>query len=85
MADVDNLVEMQWAVLAGMIVNPDSIGPVLAQLGPEFTVLRQTPAEAIASLAGDAAALGVELLRQGKVAWRPGFDGEYGKLSFPGR
>ena len=57
---------------------------LLAQLGPEFTVLRQTPAEAIASLAGDAAALGVELLRQGKVAWRPGFDGEYGKLSFPG-
>ena len=57
---------------------------LLAQLGPEFTVLRQTPAEAIASLAGEAAALGVELLRQGKVAWRPGFDGEYGKLSFPG-
>ena len=57
---------------------------LLAQLGPEFTVLRQTPAEAIASLAGEAAAQGVELLRQGKVAWRPGFDGEYGKLSFPG-
>ncbi len=57
---------------------------LLAQLGPEFTVLRQTPAEAIASLAGDAAAQGVELLRQGQVAWRPGFDGEYGKLSFPG-
>ena len=57
---------------------------LLAQLGPEFTVLCQTPAEAIASLAGEAAAQGVELLRQGKVAWRPGFDGEYGKLSFPG-
>ena len=57
---------------------------LLAQLGPEFTVLRQAPAEAIASLAGEAAAQGVELLRQGKVAWRPGFDGEYGKLSFPG-
>ena len=57
---------------------------LLAQLGPEFTVLRQTPAEAIASLAGEAAAQGVELLRQGQVAWRPGFDGEYGKLSFPG-
>ena len=57
---------------------------LLAQLGPEFTVLRQTPAEAIAGLAGEAAAQGVELLRQGKVAWRPGFDGEYGKLSFPG-
>ena len=40
--------------------------------------------EAIASLAGEAAAQGVELLRQGQVAWRPGFDGEYGKLSFPG-
>ena len=40
MADVDNLVEMQWAVLAGMIVNPDSVGPVLAQLGPEdFTTI----------------------------------------------
>ena len=57
---------------------------LLAQLGPEFTGLRQTPAEAIASLAGEAAAQGVELLRQGQVAWRPGFDGEYGKLSFPG-
>ena len=57
---------------------------LLAQLGPEFTVLRQAPAEAIASLAGEAAAQGVELLRQGKVAWRPGFDEEYGKLSFPG-
>lgn len=57
---------------------------LLAQLGPEFTVLRQTPAEAIAGLAGEAAAQGVELLRQGQVAWRPGFDGEYGKLSFPG-
>ena len=56
---------------------------LLAQLGPEFTVLRQTPAEAIASLAGEAAAQGVELLRQGKVAWRPGFDGESRQALLP--
>lgn len=58
---------------------------LLAQLGPEFTVLRQTPAEAIASLAGEAAAQGVELLRQGKVAWRPGFDGSTASSPSPGR
>ena len=41
-------------------------------------------AESCFTLMREAAAQGVELLRQGKVAWRPGFDGEYGKLSFPG-
>lgn len=35
MADTENLVSLQWSVLAGMIVNPDSVGPVLAQLGPQ--------------------------------------------------
>lgn len=36
----DNLLDLQWSVLAGIIVNPASAGPVLAQLGPEdFTSL----------------------------------------------
>ena len=33
-------------------------------------------------LAGEPVAQGISLLRQGRLAWQPGFDGVYGKLSF---
>ena len=54
---------------------------LLSQLGTEFSVLREAPVETIAAVAGEPVARGISLLRQGKAAWQPGFDGVYGTLS----
>lgn len=53
---------------------------LLSQLGPEFTVLRETPVEEIAAIAGPVAAEGVRRMRTGEVALSPGYDGEYGRI-----
>lgn len=55
---------------------------LLSQLGAEFTLLRETNISEISRVAGDAVGEGVRCLREGKVAWNPGFDGEYGTLRF---
>ena len=55
---------------------------LISQLGPELFLLREAPLQGIASLAGEPVAQGISLLRQGRLAWQPGFDGVYGKLSF---
>ena len=54
---------------------------LLSQLGTEFAILREAPVETIAAVAGEPVAQGISLLRQGKTAWQPGFDGVYGTLS----
>ena len=54
---------------------------LLHELGPEFTILRQTPIEDIARVAGPCVAEGIRRLRLGRVERRAGFDGEYGVIS----
>ena len=54
---------------------------MLRKLGPEFSILREVPAEDIARTAGPCVAEGIRRLRSGQVERRPGFDGEYGVIS----
>ena len=54
---------------------------LLAELGPEFPILREVPVEDIGCIAGPCVAEGVRRLRMGQVERRPGFDGEYGVIS----
>ncbi len=54
---------------------------LLSRLGPEFSILRELPAEALEREAGFAAGEGLRRLRAGKVLRQPGFDGQYGVIS----
>ena len=54
---------------------------LLRDLGPEFTILREVPAEDIRRAAGPCVAEGIRRLRAGPVERRAGFDGEYGVIS----
>lgn len=56
-------------------------GRLLRTLGPEFTILRETPIEDIQTAAGPCVAEGIRRLRAGQVERRAGFDGEYGVIS----
>ena len=53
---------------------------LLAELGPEFEILRNIPPEDIRRAAGDCVAEGIQRLRNGQVECVPGFDGEYGVI-----
>lgn len=53
---------------------------LLAELGPEFYILREAPLEDIRRAAGPCVAEGIRRLRDGKVDLSPGYDGEYGKI-----
>ena len=53
---------------------------MIAQLGPEFEILRNLPLEDIQRVAGIRVAEGIQRLRQGQVERIPGFDGEYGTI-----
>lgn len=53
---------------------------MLEQLGPEFTILRETPVEDIAKSFGHLVGEGIRRLRAGQVIRLPGFDGEYGTI-----
>ena len=53
---------------------------LLAELGPEFEILRNIPPEDIRRAAGDRMAEGIQRLRNGQVECVPGFDGEYGVI-----
>ncbi|MGE5588776.1 MAG: endonuclease Q family protein, partial [Clostridia bacterium] len=50
-------------------------------LGAEIPLLREAPLEGIAALAGPVVAEAVRRVRHGEVSYRPGYDGEYGKLT----
>ena len=54
---------------------------LLAQLGTEFTILRETPVEDIERAAGPCVAEGVRRIREGRVERIAGYDGEYGKIA----
>lgn len=54
---------------------------MLAGLGPEFAVLREVPLEDIRKKSGELLSEGIRRLRAGEVIRKPGFDGEYGKIS----
>lgn len=53
---------------------------LLRNFGPEFTVLRTTPLNDLAAMAGPCISEGIRRLRSGQVEWQPGYDGEYGKM-----
>ena len=53
---------------------------MLAELGPEFQILREIPEEEICRCAGERIAEGVRRLRAGEVERIPGYDGEYGTI-----
>ncbi len=53
---------------------------MLRKLGAEFTILRELPMEEISRVSGRLIAEGIGRLRRGEADWRPGFDGEYGRL-----
>ena len=55
-------------------------GKMLESLGAEFYILREAPLEDIRIAAGPCIEEGIRRLRNGKVEWEPGYDGEYGKL-----
>jgi len=54
---------------------------LLRHVGPELFVLRLAPLEDIEKRAGALVAEGIRRLRAGRVDIRPGYDGEYGKIS----
>ena len=54
---------------------------LLRHIGPELFVLRLAPLEDIERRAGALVAEGIRRLRAGRVDIRPGYDGEYGKIS----
>ncbi|HRA65998.1 MAG TPA: UvrD-helicase domain-containing protein, partial [Caldilinea sp.] len=53
-------------------------GRLLARLGSELTILRETRLEEIAAAGGDPLAQGIARMRRGAVDAQPGYDGEYG-------
>ena len=53
---------------------------LLRALGPELTILRETPLAEIEREAGVCIAEGIRRLRCGEVEIHPGYDGEYGKI-----
>ena len=53
---------------------------LLNELGPEFSILRELPAEDIERVAGPCVAEGIRRLRRGQVLRAGGFDGEYGTI-----
>lgn len=53
---------------------------LLGKLGPELTILRETPLEQIAAVGGAQLAQGIDRMRRGQVDAEPGYDGEYGVI-----
>ena len=54
---------------------------LLQKFGPELTILREVEIGAIAGTAGPLVAEAIRRLRAGEVEVKPGYDGEYGKVS----
>lgn len=53
---------------------------MIGELGPEFSILRETPLSDISRVAGPAVAEGIDRLRQGRVERKAGFDGQFGSV-----
>ena len=54
---------------------------VLKKIGPELTILRETPIEDIRKACGNELAEAITRMRNGKVHVVPGYDGEYGRIT----
>ncbi len=54
---------------------------MLAELGPEFAILREVPLSQIGLAAGPCVEEGIRRLRAGEVERVPGFDGQFGKIT----
>ncbi len=82
----ESLVPLEEVLCACLGCAPGSVRAARAcqtlirELGPEFTVLRESPLEEVSRLAGPIAAEGVRRMRAGELILRPGYDGEYGRI-----
>lgn len=82
----ENLVPLGEVIASSVGSSPSSVKVsrqyehLLEELGNEFYILRQAPLEDISHIAGTLTAEGIRHLRDGKVQWRPGYDGEYGTM-----
>ena len=82
----ENLVPLGEVIASSVGSSPSSVKVsrqyehLLEELGNEFYILRQAPLEDISHAAGSLTAEGIRHLRDGKVQWRPGYDGEYGTM-----
>jgi len=54
---------------------------LLMQLGDEFSILRSVPVGEIGRAAGELIGEGVRRVREGKLQWQPGYDGEFGRCT----
>jgi uncharacterized protein (TIGR00375 family) len=54
---------------------------LVENLGSEFDILLNIPIEKIKEVSGERIAEGIKRTREGKVNIRPGYDGEFGKIS----
>lgn len=82
----ENLVPLGEVIASSVGSSPSSLKVsrqyehLLEELGNEFYILRQAPLADISHVAGSLTAEGIRHLRDGKVRWRPGYDGEYGTM-----
>ena len=82
----ENLVPLGEVIATSVGSSPSSVKVsrqyehLLEELGNEFYILRQAPLEDISHVAGSLTAEGIRHLRDGRVQWRPGYDGEYGAM-----
>lgn len=54
---------------------------MIKEIGSEFYILLDSPIEKIKDISGDKMAEAIQRMREGKVNIRPGYDGEFGKIS----
>jgi uncharacterized protein (TIGR00375 family) len=54
---------------------------LISKVGPEFYILIDAPTEKISEVAGFKIAEGVKRVREGRVRLKPGYDGEFGKVT----
>lgn len=82
----ENLIPLNEVIAAAMGSSPASVKVsrqyehMLEELGNEFYILRQAPLSDIKDIGGTLTAEGIRHLREGKVDWKPGYDGEYGSM-----
>ena len=53
---------------------------LIKKIGPEFYILREAPFDLLKKTAGPLVAEAIFAVREQKIKWTPGFDGEYGKV-----
>lgn len=82
----ENLVPLPEVIAASLGSSPRSLRVnrqyerLLEELGNEFHILRKASLDDIGRIGGELTALGIRNLREGRVNWRPGYDGEYGSV-----